>query len=627
MTLSDGADRLGGGGEMTRIRAGLFLCLVVVLASMAGMVSSADAAQVADSQGWQRKTPPLTTPWTDQVGPHNAHPEYPRPQLARDRWLNLNGVWQYGAGGAAPVGRDPGERILVPYPPESALSGIERHDDTMWYRRTFTVPKDWRGQRVLLNFGAVNEEAAVLVNGRPVATHRGGYASFSVDVTDALRPGGPQELVVGATSRVENGDFPIGKQRIQPGGILYTASSGIWQTVWAEPVPAAHVTQLDITPNLAASGFQVTPRVSGLGGRVTVTATDAAGKVVARSAGMANAPQFLRIPGAHLWSPDSPYLYHFTATTSGGDRVRSYAGLRQISIVRDAKGRPRMALNGKILFQHGPLDQGFWPDGIYTAPTDDALRSDIEQTKALGFNMIRKHTKVEPDRWYYWADTLGVLVWQDMPALPIDLAIPPGQEPAPTPAMRANYEQGLHDLIDQHRSVTSIVVWVPFNEGWGEFDTARVAAETKRLDPARLVDIQSGVNCCYSQPDTGAGDIYDDHTYVGPGTPAVHDRRVIVDGEYGGLGLVLDGHVWPGKPQAYEMESSAAQLTARYVDVSEALQKAVVDNGLSAAVYTQTTDVEDEVNGFLTYDRRVMKPDPKLVRQHNIAVIAAGTGE
>lgn len=582
---------------------------------------------------WQPKVPPLSTSWTHLVGPHNAHPEYPRPQLTRPKWVNLNGLWQYAAGvQGRGVPSHLAEQILVPYPPESALSGIARHDDLMWYGRTFNVPQDWRGRRVLLHFGAVDQQATVWVNGIQVATHTGGYASFSADITGALHSSGPQQLVVHAVDRDEAAEYPVGKQRARPGGILYTGSSGIWQTVWMEPVPTVHIEQVNITSEVANGSIAVTPHVTGATNQqVKVTArAQHGGPVVAEAIGASNAPIRVVIPRAHLWSPSDPYLYDLNirvldARGQTVDEVGSYAGIRSIALQKDAAGRLRMALNGKIYFQYGPLDQGFWPDGIYTAPTDDALRFDLEQAKALGFNMVRKHMKVEPDRWYYWADHLGLLVWQDMPALPINLSDPPGTQPPPNGTQKANYMAGLDELIDQHRSFPSIVVWTPFNEGWGEFDTARVAARVKAKDPARLVDPSSGVNCCYSLPDSHAGDIYDDHTYVGPGMPMVNGDRASVDGEYGGLGLVLTGHVWPGQLQAYEMESSRVQLTQRYSALSEKLVQTVAANGVSAAVYTQITDVEEEINGLLTYDRKVIKPDAAQVRADNLRVIETGS--
>jgi hypothetical protein len=600
---------------------------------------------------WHRQSPPLSTPWTDQVGPNNALPEYPRPQMARKRWMSLNGVWNYtgrseqAALAAPPPANEYHDRILVPYPPESALSGIQRHDDQMWYRTAFKLPSTWQGRRVLLHFGAVDQIATVWVNNQQVAHHEGGYTEFSADITHALRPG-MQQLTVRVEDRNETNPFPVGKQRNRPEGLFYTGSSGIWQTVWLEPVRAAHIDKLDITSDL--TGFTITPRVSGTSNEraQVVVSKPGGGEATARS-GPPGAPQRIPMRNPRLWSPDDPYLYDIKVRLvdpSGKvvDEVSSYAGLRTIGIVNDAKGRPRIALNGKITFLNGPLDQGFWPDGIYTAPTDDALRFDLERTKAMGMNFVRKHAKVEPARWYYWADKLGLMVWQDMPSLDVSLDIPVGPAPDPVPAAKANFEKELSAMVDQLRSVTSIIGWVVFNEGWGEFDTARIADAVKAEDPTRMVNAQSGVNCCKSRGDTKAGDVYDDHTYVGPGRPMVHDkrddraevpdkqpvvvdRRVMVDGEYGGLGLVLNDNRWPGRPQAYEMTDSQARLTQRYVEVSRDLEKAVREDGLSGAIYTQTTDVENEVNGYLSYDRRLVKMDLGTVAERSRAVIAAGS--
>ncbi|WP_425546501.1 glycoside hydrolase family 2 protein [Amycolatopsis minnesotensis] len=596
--------------------------------------TAAEPAAQPHQTGWAPKAPPLSTPWTYQVGPGNALPEYPRPQLSRPRWQNLNGLWEYTGGPAAFRASTPSiaeykEQILVPYPPESALSGVQRHDDRMWYRKVFVVPPDWRGQRVLLHFGAVDQIATVWVNNQQVATHSGGYAEFSADVTNALRGSGSQELTVRVEDRNDINTFPVGKQRNSPGGIFYTGSSGIWQTVWLEPVAASHVDKVDIVPDLTS--FSVTPKATGADGqRAEVVVSKPGGPEVARSVGKPGQAIRVPVPDPHLWSPDDPYLYDLTVRLrdAGGrvtDEVRSYGGLRTIGTVNDAQGRPRIALNGRTTFLHGPLDQGFWPDGIHTAPTDAALKFDLEQIKKLGLNFVRKHIKVEPARWYYWADKLGLMVWQDMPSLVVSFDGPPGPAPDPVPEAKAHYEQGLTAMVDQLRSSPSIIGWVPFNEGWGEFDTQRIADKVKAQDPSRLVNASSGVNCCLSRPDTGAGDIYDDHTYVGPGRPQVKDDRPIVDGEYGGLGLVLDGHVWPGPPGAYEMTKSQDELTRRYGEVSDDLLKVVRDNGLSGAIYTQTTDVENEVNGYLTYDRRVMKPNLAVVAEHNRAVIAAGS--
>jgi hypothetical protein len=610
-----------------------------------GMVANAPAHAVVL---WHGKPAPLSTPWTHLVGPDNALPDYPRPQMARTNWLNLNGVWNYTGRSAPntlaspPPAADYREQILVPYPPESALSGIERHDEQMWYRKDFELPTNWSGRRVLLHFGAADQTATVWVNHQQVAHHEGGFTSFTADITGALRPG-LQQVTVRVDDRNEANPFPVGKQRNKPEGLFYTGASGIWQTVWLEPVRGTHIGKLDITPDL--TGFTITPRVAGSRyQRIQVVVSKPGGAEAMVRSGPPGATLRVPVLNPRLWTPDDPFLYDIKVRLVGAsgrvvDEVSSYAGLRTIGIVNDPQGRPRIALNGRITFLHGPLDQGYWPDGIYTAPTDDALKFDLEQTKALGMNFVRKHAKVEPARWYYWADKLGLMVWQDMPSLDVSLDIPVGPAPDPAPAAKANFEKELAAMIDQLRSVTSIVGWVPFNEGWGEFDTARIANAVKAQDPTRLVDADSGVNCCKSRPDSMAGDVFDDHTYVGPGRPVVHDdplkdpakppapvdRRVRVDGEYGGLGLVLDANRWPGRPQAYEMTDSEARLTQRYVEVSMDLLKAVQEGGLSGAIYTQTTDVENEVNGYLSYDRRVVKMNLPIVADRNRAVIAAGS--
>ena len=603
---------------------------LALLGSLSIVNAPANAADV-----WQPKTPPLSTPWTQLVGPNNALPDYPRPQLARTKWLNLNGLWGYtgrpakAAAKVPPPENEYREQILVPYPTESALSGIQRHDDQMWYRKVFQVPGDWDNQHVLLHFGAVDQIATVWVNNKQVARHEGGYTEFSADITAALRTTGPQELTVRVEDRNEDGPFAVGKQRNSPAGLFYTGASGIWQTVWAEPVPAAHIDKLDITPDLTS--FSVTPRVSGATDqRAEVVVTKpGGGPVVARASGKPGDMLRLMVPSPHLWTPDDPYLYDIQArlvSRSGEviDEVASYGGLRTIGTVKDAQGRPRIALNGKITFLHGPLDQGYWPDGIYTAPTDAALKFDLEQIKALGMNFVRKHAKVEPARWYYWTDKLGLMVWQDMPSLEVSLDIPTGPAPTPRPAAQAHFENELSEVVHQLRSVTSIVGWVPFNEGWGEYDTARIARAVKAEDPTRMVVPNSGANCCKSRGDSRAGDIVDDHTYVGPGRPVVRDGRVTVNGEYGGLGLIQEGNRWPGPPMAYEMTDSKERLTQRYVEVSLDLERVVREVGLSGAIYTQTTDVENEVNGYMTYDRKMMKPDLATVAARNRAVIAAG---
>jgi hypothetical protein len=435
-------------GVMT-LAAGRFAAVAFALLAFTMVVSPPANAVVS----WHPKTPPLFTPWTHLVGPDNALPEYPRPQMARKRWLNLNGVWGYTGRSAdtalpaPPPAEAYREQILVPYPTESALSGIGRHDDQMWYRKVFKMPDNWRGQRVLLHFGAVDQIATVWVNNKQVAHHEGGYTEFSADITDALRFPGAQEITVRVEDRNETNPFPVGKQRNAPGGLFYTGSSGIWQTVWIEPVRAAHIDKLDITSDLGS--FTITPRVSGTTDEHAVVMVSAPGRgVVSIKWGKAGQAIRLAIPNPHLWTPDDPYLYDIKVALirpAGKvvDEVSSYAGLRTIGIVRDGAGRPRIALNGRITFLHGPLDQGYWPDGLYTAPTDAALKFDLKMVKELGMNFVRKHAKVEPARWYYWADKLGLMVWQDMPSLYVSLDVPTGPLPDPPPEAKTNFEREL----------------------------------------------------------------------------------------------------------------------------------------------------------------------------------------
>ncbi|GAB3462221.1 LamG-like jellyroll fold domain-containing protein [Actinophytocola sediminis] len=584
--------------------------------------------------GWQPGTPPLSTPWTDEVGPDNALPEYPRPQLTRGDWQNLNGVWEFagtGSLGTPPVGQTLDERILVPYPVESALSGIQRSEDRMWYRRTFEVPAGWRvgrgGDRLVLNFGAVDYVSKVWVNGKLVTAHQGGYDKFSVDITDALAKRGPQELIVGVEDLSDATWQPVGKQRRVPDrGIFYTGSSGIWQTVWLEPVAPKHITKLDLTPKLADGS--ITLRANTVGGAATVEAIAYDGRrEVGRVRGAANSDLRLPVPKAKLWSPDSPFLYNLKVRLLDGpkktvDEVGSYFGMREIGMKPGADGKLRMTLNGEILFHMSTLDQGFWPDGIHTAPTDEALRFDLEQHKVLGFNTVRKHIKVEPDRWFYHADQLGLMVWQDMPAMKTSNEDPP-------PYAQTQFEAELHTMIEQHDNWTSVVAWVPFNEGWGEWDreaTGRIADEVKAMDPSRLVNAHSGVNCCDSKGDSGKGDMIDHHAYVGPAQPVPDATRVSVDGEHGGFGLEVEDHMWFGEGHAYEMTPDEATLTRRYVENQRDVLTSAQNCGISGAIYTQITDVEHEVNGFFTYDRQVEKMDFAQVRAINEEIIASADG-
>ncbi|MCM2424608.1 AbfB domain-containing protein [Streptomyces sp. RKAG337] len=598
-----------------------------VLALAAGALAALGPAP-ASAAAWSPKPSPMTTPWTNQVPVDNPLPEYPRPQLTRPDWANLNGIWDF-----AVTGRDAAqpaaftEQIRVPFVAESALSGIQRkitQNDKLWYKRTFTVPGTWNGRRVQLNFGASDWQTTVWVNGRQAGTaHKGGYDAFGYDITSLLT-GGSNTVVVSVYDPTQTGGQAVGKQRINEvaphpgGGIFYTAASGIWQTVWLEPVAAAHITRVDMNPNLANNTLRVTVRGDGISGQSARVTVSTGGTTVGTATGPVGTEFSVGVPNAHRWSPDDPFLYDVRADlTSGGatvDSVGSYTGMRSIAVAK-VGNIMRPVLNGTFVFQSGTLDQGFWPDGIYTAPTDAALRSDLQAHKDLGFNMVRKHIKVEPQRWFYWADRLGLLVWQDMPAMDTGKS--------PDSAARAQWETEFHAVIDQHRSSPALIQWVDQNEGWGQYDQARIANDVKAYDPSRLVDNMSGVNCCGSV-DGGNGDVVDNHNYVGPGNTAPSPTRAAVLGEYGGLGFKVAGHEWyPGGGFSYEDQPSLAALNNRFTGLLDAIRLNQLPAGLSASVYTEITDVENEVNGLLTYDRQVMKVDAARVKAANRALINA----
>ena len=560
-------------------------------------------------------------------------PAYPRPEMVRDRWLNLNGRWQFLGRSAplsgAPLGRSFPRRILVPFPAESRSSGIGRHYNYMWYRRFFVLPDSWRPPsctqgcpHVLAQFGAVDYQSTVWVNGQKLATHQGGYAAFTVDITSALRPSGQQEIVVGARNLVERNPFDqvVGKQRIAPhSAIDYRPSSGIWQTVWLEPVAPAHITHLQLTPQIASSSLQLEASTSqGRGESITAIAV-AGGQRVASVEGPANASLSMRIPSARLWTPSDPYLYGLTVTLrSGGrvlDRVRSYFGMRSIAI-GDYAGQPHILLNGQFVFELGVLDQGMWPGGLYTAPSDAATQNDLEAAKALGFNTIRVHMAVEPDRFYYWADKLGLLVWQDMPAL---------ARPPTSSAEEQEYDAEAASMILQLQTHPSIVVWIMFNEGWGEFNPAQTVALARLLDPNRIVIADSGQNCCRSLPDIGAGDIYDMHSYSQPIRFPPLEARAVVIGEFGGVGVIVADHARSGRGWAWSMQSDVAHLAAIYAAAMSDIEQFEIHCGLSGAIYTQLYDVENEVDGFETYDRSVLKVDAATTRAINQAILLASS--
>lgn len=612
---------------------------------------------------WQPKKAPLMTRWAKDVAPEKVHPEYPRPQMVREKWVNLNGLWDYAiverssggspesdsAAGEPPALRKWDGKILVPFPIESALSGVMKRvpdNHRVIYRRSFATPEMVKDGRLLLHFGASDWETVVSVNGKNVGEHRGGYDPFTFDITDALKPAASNpkrergtaapdaenELLVAVTDPTDGSFQPRGKQIRNPHGIWYTPTTGIWQSVWLEPVAKTNIDSIKITPDLdqecvtfnfkvANASKSVKPSVD-IKVRWTENGKTELGtggydlskpwkikfqSLIERPAGLVDIRRY-------LWTPDEPNLIEYEVSLHEGvtliDKVTGYFAMRKISLGKDEHGIQRLMLNNKPLFQYGPLDQGFWPDGLYTAPTDEALKYDIEMTKKLGFNMIRKHVKVEPDRWYYHCDKLGMLVWQDMPSgdryiSPTDPDIKRSAESI------ANFENEWREIITDFGNHPSIVMWVPFNEGWGQFDTSRIVDFTKKLDPTRLVNNASGWT------DRGVGDVFDVHIYPGPGMAPLSSTRASVLGEFGGLGLPLDGHTWQGKDNwGYRSFTNKADLQKAYLGIIGGLRP-LIGKGLTSAVYTQTTDVEIEVNGLMTYDREVLKFDAEtLAKAH-----------
>jgi hypothetical protein len=572
-----------------------FICGTLFLCLISGVVQAEKQAPAP----WQPKRAALMTQWAAQVSPDNALREYPRPQLERPEWVNLNGLWDYAIVPTDESGfpKKYQGKILVPYPVESALSGVMKSvgaKNRVWYTRSFRLPESWKGRRILLNFGAVDWDCTVYVNDKKVGQHTGGYDAFSFDITNNLGSDF-NTITVSVWDPTTEGSQPVGKQHAKPQGIWYTPTTGIWQTVWVEAVPQNYVRSLKITPDIDRSEVEV--MVEGVKD-VRVSAFDGEQEVAAGSS--SDGRVTLKIENARLWSPESPFLYSLVVRADK-DEVSSYFGMRKISLGKDANGITRMMLNNQPYFQHGPLDQGFWPDGLYTAPTDAALRFDIDVMKKLGFNMARKHVKVEPDRWYYWCDKLGLLVWQDMPSGDKHVASGKG-EITRSKESAENFERELTALINTHYNHPSIVMWVPFNEGWGQFKTVKVTNYVKQLDPTRLADCASGWN------DYPAGDVHDIHIYPGPGAPSPEDTRAAVLGEYGGLGLPIAEHLWKQKGNwGYRTFSDRDALTEAYETLSHQIRLLGV-SGLSAAVYTQLTDVEMEVNGLMTYDRTMIKP-------------------
>ncbi len=565
----------------------------------------------------------LMTPWGEHLDENCILTEYPRPQMRRNSYLNLNGRWEYAITDSDESPRHWDGTILVPFSPESTLSGVGRSlqpGQTLWYRREVIVPQGFipADGRLLLHFGAVDQEAAVYWNGRLLGRHMGGYNAFTLDATDALGP--RNSLVVRVHDDTDASFHSRGKQKTRRGGIWYTPQSGIWQTVWMEAVPRHYIESLRIVPLFDQSAVEVMVRCSQpLQCEATVD-----GRTVPFTSGE---PARIPMPDFRAWSPEDPYLYDLSVTL-GEDRVESYFGMRKMEVRADRGGVKRLFLNGEPYFQSGLLDQGYWPDGLYTAPSDEALIYDIQTAKAMGFNLLRKHIKVEPMRWYYHCDRLGMLVWQDMPSgggkyrfstitLPLVTGIHRRDNHYRAFARassqgRGEYMDELEEMVGQLFNAPSVVLWVPFNEGWGQFDSTLVMERLRALDPTRPVDPASGWH------DQGAGELRSLHVYFKP-FRFRRDRRgrALALSEFGGYNLRVDGHCFNQKDYGYRRLPDAAALWRDFSRLYEREVLPAVPKGLCASVYTQLSDVEDELNGLMTYDRRVVKLDADEVRELN----------
>lgn len=577
----------------------------------------------------------LKTRWAAEVTPENVWQEYPRPQMLRYErdlnilnWQNLNGLWDYAIRpkGENNIGEFDG-KILVPFCIESSLSGVQKYvgkDNELWYQREFEVPSKWNGKRILLHFGAVDWKCDVWVNDIKVGSHTGGYTPFSMDITQALKKKG-NVLKVRVWDPTDQGEQPCGKQHVKPHGIWYTPVTGIWQTVWLEPVNANHIVDVKIVPDIDNHKVTVKPEIVNPSNdnKIEVVVSELFTDV-AKAYSINGEDVEVSMPDdAKLWSPDYPFLYEMSIILYQGnkevDRVSCYFAMRKFSTAKDENGIVRLMLNNEPIFMFGPLDQGWWCDGLYTAPCDEALKYDIQKTKDFGYNMIRKHVKVEPARWYYHCDQLGIIVWQDMPSGGrgpgwVTDRYFDGSLSRRTPESEATYKKEWKEIIDYLYSVPSIGVWVPFNESWGQFKTPEIVEWTKSYDPSRLVNPASGGN---HYP---VGDILDIHNYPDPEMYFYDASRVNVLGEYGGIGRKIEGHTWvPSQGWGYVEYDTEEKVTDTYVEYANKLLD-LIPRGFSGAVYTQTTDCEVELNGLMTYDREVIKLNEERLREINLKI-------
>ncbi len=568
------------------------------------MVSCSDRREAS----WAIADNPLLTEWALQVDPDKPWDTYPRPAMKRKEWMNLNGLWDYAI---TPVNSSPPEewdgKILVPYPLESALSGVKRRiseNEIIWYRTTFSIPSKWKNKRLMLNFEASDWETVVLVNGKEAGSHRGGYNPFTIEITDLVENGRNAELLVSVWDPTDKGTQPRGKQVTSPGGIWYTPASGIWQTVWIEPVADAHISSFFVYTSVKEGSITVKPQIADAGNCSLKLTVSAKGRTAGVAEGTDTENLTVTIDNPVLWSPANPHLYDLKLELIREgkiiDQVTSVAGIREVSLGKTEDGFTRILLNGEFLFQNGTLDQGFWPDGIYTPPSEEAMISDLWMLRKMEFNMLRKHVKVENRVFYNWCDRIGLLVWQDMPNGDRHISgSMPDIKKDPESGSQFRYE--LRSMIETRFNHPSIIVWVPFNEGWGQHETYEITEFIKEIDTTRLVNSASGWT------DRGTGDILDIHNYPDPRAPEAEEGRAIVLGEFGGLGLPVANHTWEQRNWGYRNMSSREDLLMRYEDYYSIIRTLVSEKGLSAVVYTQTTDVETETNGLLTYDRKVDK--------------------
>ena len=596
-----------------------------VLAAAAAVIAAISCSTTPKIE-WAPVGDRIITVWGENLDPADVLPEYPRPQMVREQWVNLNGLWEYAIAPIEAVPEEIDGHILVPFAIESALSGVGRavtENDALWYSREITIPKDWDGQRIILHFGAVDWKAEVYVDAQLVGEHTGGYTPFSFDITDFLGKGRRHTLKVKVTDSTDKWYQPHGKQVSDPRGIWYTAVTGIWQTVWMEPVPSSSINSYYAVSDIDSGTLAVSVDAALADGDIVEVVLLADGVPVVEAEGR---EVTLHVPDMKLWSPSDPYLYdiEIKVVSDGAivDCVKGYAAMRKISYARDEDGHKRMLLNNKPLFQYGPLDQGWWPDGLYTAPSDEALLFDIEKTKEMGFNLIRKHVKVEPARWYWHCDRLGMLVWQDMPSTTYgdnkwgNHAYDTGTDSKITQEGKDNYYSEWGEIIQDFKVFPCIVSWVPFNEAWGQFDTEAVVQFTRAQDPTRLINYASGGNF-----ERCSGDILELHNYPHPEMYLYDSDYINVLGEYGGIGWPVEGHLWqPDRNWGYIQFKSADEVLDVYEKYADMLIE-LIDDGFAAAIYTQTTDVEIEVNGLMTYDRKVVKLDMERLNSINRRVI------